>query len=279
MREKYKNKPNKVLKFLYNNCIGRILLYPLVNSKTISNLMGKFMDCGLSKILINSFIKKYNINISDYEKTTYNNFNEFFIRNIKSDKRKVSKTGLISPCDAKLTYYKINDKLEFEVKNSKYTISSLIDNKKLANKYKNGYVLVFRLSPEDYHHYYFIDSGSFIDSYKIKGKYHTVNPIVYDKLKVFKENERAISILNTKNYDDVIYIEVGALLVGKIVNLKDTGTFKKGEEKGYFKYGGSTVILIFKENTIDIDKDIINNSKNCYETIVKYGEKIGEKIK
>ena len=277
MRKKVKNDNNKALKFLYNNSIGRILLYPLVNSSIISKIAGAYMDSIFSYPLIKRFIKKNNINMDDYEKTKYSNFNDFFIRKIKQEKRVVASNGLIAPCDAKLTYYKIDDNLVFKVKNSKYSLKNLIDNSDLSKEYINGELLVFRLSPEDYHHYYYIDDGKYISSYQVKGKYHTVNPIVYDKYEVFKENERIISVLDTDNYGKILYIEVGALLVGKIVNEAVNGKFKRATEKGYFKFGGSTVILVFKENAISLDKDIIKNSKNGYETIVKYGEKIGVK--
>ena len=85
------------------------------------------------------------------------------------------------------------------------------------------------------------------------------------------------SILDTKEFDKIIYIEVGALLVGKIVN-NDLDTFKRWDEKGYFMYGGSTVILIVKENILKVDKDILKNSLGGFETCVKLGEKIAKKL-
>ena len=281
MKTRVKDNPSKGLSFLYNSSIGRIILYPLVNSSFISKVVGTFMNSRLSKILIKKFIKKHNINIDDYEKEKYNNFNDFFIRKIKKEKRLVDKNinNLIAPCDSKVTDYKVTNDLTFDIKNSKYSLSSIINDKTLEKEYLNGDILVFRLSPEDYHHYFFFDSGKIEKSYEIKGKYHTVNPIVYDKHEVFKENSRVVNVLKTDNFNKCLYIEVGALLVGKIVNNKKTGIFKREEEKGYFKFGASTVVLVFKENVLTIDKDIISNSKKGFETYVKYGEKIGEKRK
>ena len=281
MKKRVKDNPNKGLSFLYNTTIGRIILYPLVNSSFISKIVGIFMNSRLSKILIKKFIKKHNINMDDYEKEKYNNFNDFFIRRIKNEKRLVDKNinNLIAPCDSKVTHYKITNDLTFNIKNSKYSLSSIINDKSLEKEYLNGDILVFRLSPEDYHHYFFFDSGVLVKSYEIKGKYHTVNPIVYDKYEVFKENSRVVNVLKTDNFNKCLYIEVGALLVGKIVNIKKTGKFKREEEKGYFKFGGSTVVLVFKKEILNIDKDILANSKRGYETYVKYGEKIGEKRK
>lgn len=281
MKKRVKDNPNKGLSFLYNTTIGRIILYPLVNSSFISKVVGTFMNSKLSKILIKKFIRNHNINMDDYEKEKYNNFNDFFIRKIKKEKRIVDKNinNLIAPCDSKVTYYKVTNDLTFDIKNSKYSLSSIINDKTLEKEYLNGDILVFRLSPEDYHHYFFFDSGKIEKSYEIKGKYHTVNPIVYDKHEVFKENSRVVNVLKTDNFNKCLYIEVGALLVGKIVNNKKIGVFKREEEKGYFKFGASTVVLVLKENVLTIDKDIISNSKKGFETYVKYGEKIGEKRK
>ncbi len=279
MRKKIKDNPGIGLSFLYNTKIGRIILKPLVSTKTVSNISFFVLNSKISCLLIKPFIKKHDINMNDYELKKYKSFNDFFIRKIKPEKRKIIKNKdiFIAPCDSKLTVYEIDSKLTFKVKNSLYDVSSLIKDEKIAKKFKGGYALVYRLSPEDYHRYYFIDDGIVLKNYKIDGFFHTVNPVVYDKFKVFKENTRECTYIKTKNFSEVLYVEVGALLVGKINNHKLLN-FKKGEEKGYFMYGGSTVIILVKKDVVKIDDEIINNSKNGYETYVKLGEKIGVKI-
>ena len=110
----------------------------------------------------------------------------------------------------------------------------------------------------------------------VPGTLNTVRPIAIRKSKVFKRNAREYTVLNTDNFGKVVQVEVGAILVGKIVNLHhDAYTFKKGEEKGYFEFGGSTVCLLFKKDTIVLDHDIEVNSKEGVETLVKVGSKIG----
>ena len=113
---------------------------------------------------------------------------------------------------------------------------------------------------------------------KINGKLHTVNPIVYDKYQVFTENKREVSFLKTTNLDEIIQIEVGALCVGRIKN-RDIDEYKRYDEKGYFEFGGSTIIQLFKKNIIDIDKKILNNTKENIETQVSIGDVIGRVIK
>ena len=270
----------KTLDFLYNTFIGRIIL-KLFTTKTFANIVALYMNSGLSKHRIKRFINKNDINVYEYDDKKYKSYNDFFIRKIKMGKRKINanNNAFISPCDAKLTYYSINDDLLFKVKNSIYSVSSIINDEKLAKKFNNGIALVFRLSPDDYHRYCFIDDGKIINNYKIDGYFNSVNPIVYDKYKIFKENTRECTYLKTKNFGNMMQIEVGALLVGKIKNKKISGSFYKGEEKGYFMYGGSTVIIMIEKNKVIIDKEIINNSLSGYETCVKYGEKIGIKLK
>ena len=273
-------KQYRMLNFLYDTKIGRIILKPMVSSKRFSNFVAYFIDRKISKLFIKPFIKKNGINMDDFENKKYNSFNDFFIRKIKKNKRPISKDNntFIAPCDSKLTCYKIDDKLLFNVKNSTYSVESLINNKTIAKEFNGGYALVFRLSPDDYHRYMYIDDGVINDNYKIDGIFNTVNPIVYDKYMVFKENQRECTYVNTKNFGKIMYIEVGALLVGKIVNAKNSGSFKRAEEKGYFMYGGSTVILLIEKNKVKINNNILTMSKEGKEITVKYGETIGYKI-
>lgn len=270
-----KDNPNKGLSFLYNNSFGRIILKFVVYNSFVSNVVGWFMDRKISTIMINKFIKNHNIDMSEYENVKYKSFNDFFTRKL-NNKRIINneKDAFISPCDSALTYYKINKELIFKVKNSNYSLDAIINDKKLAKEYENGDLLVFRLAPHNYHRYHFIDDGIVVSNKKIKGKFHTVNPIIYDKYEVFKENSREVTVLNTKNMGKVLYIEVGAMLVGKIHN-HNIKNFKKLDEKGYFEYGGSTCILVFMPNKIKVDKKILNASKKGFEINVKYGEKIG----
>ena len=192
VRKVVSDDPKKGLSFLYNTKLGRIILKPLVANKLLSTIVGHILDSKLSCLIIKPFIRKNKIKIDDFERKKYYSFNDFFIRKIKPEKRNIikDKNAFISPCDSKLTVYNINDETMFKIKNTIYSVSSLIMDNALANEYINGYALVYRLSPEDYHRYCFIDDGEVTKNYKISGKFNTVNPIVYDKFEVFKENTR-----------------------------------------------------------------------------------------
>ena len=138
--------------------------------------------------------------------------------------------------------------------------------------------MIFRLTVDDYHRYCYVDNGTKEDNIFIPGVLHTVNPIANDHYPIYKENSREYTILHSEVFGDIVVMEVGALLVGKIVNHHGKARVTRGQEKGYFQFGGSTVVMLLKADTVQVDEDIIENSRKGYETIVKMGEKIGRKI-
>lgn len=268
---------SKTLNFFYDTLFGRIILKPFI-SKSFSNLMGKYMNSKYSLKRVDKFINKNDINVYEYSKQKYTSYNDFFIRKVAQGKRPINanKNAFISPCDSKLSVYLINDDLTLKIKNSYYSINTLV-NENIMNEYKGGYALVFRLSTDNYHRYCYIDSGTKGKNIHIDGVFHTVQPIALKHYNFYKTNTREYTVLNTNNFGKVIEVEVGAMGVGKIVNNHEEYRFKKGEEKGYFEFGGSTIVLLVKKDIIIIDEDIYNNSLENIETNVKYGEKIGSK--
>jgi len=267
------------LKFLYDTVLGRIILRLFIAGKWYSRYNAKKNGLRKSVARIQPFIEEYGIDMTQYQKKEYKSFNDFFIRTIIPEKRPIPKDEnvLISVADSKLMYYKIEKDIGIKIKNSIYTVEELLHDWELAGEYRGGTCLVFRLTVDDYHHYCYCDDGKLLYSKKISGRLHTVGPISAKKYRVYCENSREYSVLETMHFGKVVQMEVGALLVGKIVNnLKEA--FKKGEEKGWFEMGGSTIVLLFRENTVTIDEDIVSNSAKGIETKVKYGERIGEKI-
>ena len=259
------------IKFLYTTIIGRSLLW-ITTSKTYSNFNALYLKSRFSQHKIKTYMQKYQIDLNDYEAKEYQSFNDFFIRRIKQEKRPIN-GGLIAIADANLTVYQINDDLTLPIKNTVYEVKDLINDEALAKKYAGGLCLVYRLSVEDYHHYVFLDDGVCNKPTKIKGVLHTVRPIATNKYSVYIQNSREYTILKTKNFGEVIQIEIGALLVGKINNLSKE-KFIKGEEKGYFEFGGSTIVLLFKPGMIKLAKKFNHQD----EIKVKVGERIGDAV-
>lgn len=156
-------------------------------------------------------------------------------------------------------------------------MSELIKNNKISMNFTNGNCLIFRLCPTDYHRFHFIDWGKCEPYNKIKGNYYSVNPISLQNIpKLFCKNKREWSIFHSNNFGNVIYVEIGATCVGSIIQTYNPEkNISKGSEKGYFKFGGSTVILFFEKNKITVDRDILEQTKKGYETKVLLGERIG----
>lgn len=269
-----------MLRFLYNNICGRVLL-KLLTRPFVSKIVGWFMDSRFSSFLINRFIRKTELNMCDFEDKNFRSYNDLFTRQIAAGKRNIDYDPghLICPCDSKLSVYNINDDALFSIKNSNYTLEDLLDNKSLAGEYAGGYCLIFRLTVDDYHRYCYVDNGTKGENTYIHGELHTVQPIALRKYNIYKRNCREYTIMNTENFGQVVQVEVGAMMIGRIKNHHVYHAFKRGEEKGVFEFGGSTIVLLFKNDAVTIDADLINNSNNNMETVVKFGEKIGEAVK
>ena len=293
---KYYNRQNKVyeeenvagkgaISLIYSNPMGNNLLPKLASKKAFTDIYGKCCDLKVSKIYIKKFIKKFNINMNECEKKIdeFSSFNDFFYRKLLTNSRPIDNNNhhFISPCDGKLLAIEnIDNNSCFRIKGFNYYVGDLIQNKSISDLYKNGTCLIFRLCPTDYHRFHFVDSGICSASKFIKGNYYSVNPIALKNIdKIFTENKREYSIFKSDNFEDIIYIEVGATFVGSIIQNYDYNSkIKKGQEKGYFKFGGSTVILLLKNNILSLDEDIKTQSKLGIETSVKLGEKIGVRI-
>lgn len=271
----YDQSQDLFLEKLYGSLAGRCLL-KVLTQPVITELGGAFMNSSLSKGQIKSFVEKNNIDLNLYESQDYHSYNDFFTRTIKEGVRHIDEdeSVLIAPCDSKLTVYPIADSLQLKIKNSFYTIEDLLMSPTLADEYRGGLCLVFRLTVDDYHHYHFIDDGTAEKDHFIKGIFHTVNPIASDYYPIYKTNSRSYTVLHTKHFGDVVQMEVGAMMVGKITNLHKQ-SFKRGEEKGYFEFGGSTVVLFIKKDVVEIDEDILSHSKNEDEVRILMGERIG----
>lgn len=272
-------KQNILLKKLYGTVCGRVILKALT-APAVSKVAGAFMDSRLSVPLIKRFIKSSGIDTSQYVMKKFRSYNEFFTRRVKRGMRPIDRmpSHFISPCDSKLTVYKIGKSSVFRIKGSRYRVSDLIKNDFLAKRYEGGYCMIFRLEVDDYHRYCYIDSGTKTENTFINGELHTVNPIALEHYNIYKRNCREYTVLHTENFGDVVQVEVGAMMVVRIVNRHGAAEVVRGEEKGKFEFGGSTIVLLVQEDMIRIDDDILRNSAENIETVVKYGEKVAASV-
>lgn len=278
MGKEKKQKESLSLRFLYHTFIGRLALKPLV-SRTFSKMMGKFMDSRLSKPMIKRFVKKNNINLDDFYSDNFKCFNDCFTRKIKEDRRPIDmdEKAFISPCDALLSAYHIDEDTRLNIKDSIYSVSDLFESKELADKYNGGVCLVFRLCVTHYHRYIYLDNCTKEANHFIKGKLHTVRPIALETYPVFKRNCREYTVMHTRGFGDVTQMEVGAMLVGKIKNHHSDGEHLRGEEKGMFLYGGSTIVVFLEKDAVKLDNSYFEATENGQETDVLMGQRLGIK--
>lgn len=268
------------LEFLYKTAFGRAILKPLT-SRAVSRICGAFLDTGLSRCFIKSFVRNNNINENDYILDDIRCFNDYFCRRIKPGLRVTDEDpdSLIAPCDGLLTAYEIKAGLVLPVKQSSYTIEDLLDDRELAARYQGGICLVYRLCVDHYHRYSYVESGKKGPGRFIKGVLHTVRPIALSEYPVFVMNCREYCTIDSANFGKFVQMEVGAMLVGKIVN-DQAGESEviRGVEKGHFEYGGSTIIVLVEPSRAKLRDDIVKASQDGVEIPVKMGERVGRKI-
>lgn len=271
-------KGSPILHFLYKNKLGRIVLKRLVR-REVSQKARSFFCSHLSRLAIAPFIWQNKIKMEDYQPGPYHSFNEFFIRQIKPGRRPIDQNPmhLISPCDAKASAYPIDADQIWHVKGTQYSLAALLCDEALAKRYEGGVGVVLRLSPDDYHRYCYIDEGDLQQRVFIPGKLHTVQPIAEEE-QVFAVNCREYTTLHTKEFGPVIQMEVGAVLVGKIVNYHENHHFYRGEEKGRFEYGGSTILLFFEKDRVRLHPQLFRSAQAGREVKVRMGQKIGQVI-
>ncbi len=257
------------LEFLYQTVPGRILLHTVFATGWYANLERiRQSSTGSAKQLL-EFCRKYGVS-EDIRK--YRSFRDFFLRQ-RDYHTECQETELAAAADARLSCYDIDDNLCLDIKGSRYTIAELLGREDLASWYAGGTCLVYRLAVQDYHRFVYPDSGSVIAKGRIKGQLHTVRP-VSGKYRVFARNTREYQVLETDHFGTIVQMEIGALLVGKICNYP-AEQFERLQEKGYFDYGGSTIVMLFKRGCLRVDEDIVRHSRQGMESMVRIGEKVG----
>ncbi|MBR5974805.1 MAG: phosphatidylserine decarboxylase [Clostridiales bacterium] len=262
------------LKTLYGTAFGKLIM-PVMLSTPVSKIGGIYTDTFLSRMHIGSFIRKNNINMEEYEERKFRSLNDFFTRKVKEGRRPVAEGEdvFVAPADSKLSVYPISSDSRVLIKGNEYSVADLVGSKEVCDGYHDGLCLVFRLSVDDYHRYAFPADGTVVSYRHIKGRLHTVCDIS-SAHRVYQENSRVVSILQTKAFEEMIMIEVGALMVGRIVNHKLV-SFRKGQEKGYFRLGGSTIVVLVNHGKLTLDEDITEHVGRDAEVRLRYGERVG----
>ena len=265
---------DRALRFAYETLLGRTLWPILFGGKLVSSLFGRWYDSPRSRKAIASLASIPGCLPAEAEKPIeqYRSFNDFFTRRLKAGARPLG-DGVVSPADGRLRLYLgASAASPFPLKGATRSLREVFDGAISSGNYD---IAVIRLAPVDYHRFHFPCDCELLSPIKIiPGKYHSVNPIALIKYpNVYADNERQIAHCKAE-FGEFYLVDVGAFGVGTIVQTFSGSAHRKGEEKGYFKFGGSTVILIAREGTLRFDDDLIHNSSLGLETQVRCGERI-----
>jgi len=275
------------LRIMYSTISGRFAVEGSQVKKLLHHLsaaQGRKYDTKKSVHEIQPFIDFHNLNVNEMLEPLdhYQNFNEFFYRKLKPSARPVASPKdahvVVSPADCRLNVFQsLDSATKLWIKGKNFTLKNLVHDDALVTKYTGCSLVIARLAPQDYHRFHLPIDCEVGPSVKVDGALFTVNPIaIREHVDVYTENKRIITTLRSPIFGDVLFIAVGATMVGSILLTSHEGqNASKGDEHGYFAFGGSTVLLLFRQGTITFDPDLLVNSGKSLETLVKVRTQIG----
>lgn len=263
-----------LLRVLYETAPGRVLLKLAVHP-AVSRAYGLYQHSPLSRKKIVGFAEQNGIDLSGWNVDAFGSFNDFFTRQ-RVNHTYAASDELIAVADSRLTAYPVSEDLRLRIKHSDYTLREIVGEDMPLVPFAGGTCLVFRLAVQDYHRYVFPDSGETAKSVSIPGELHTVRSIS-EHYRVYARNHRVCTLLQTDRFGPMLQVEVGALMVGKVHN-HPVRRFSRMQEKGYFEFGGSTILLLVPRN-VAVDEDILARTREGVETKVILGDTIGRERK
>ena len=277
---------DSLLRFAYQSVFGKLLHGALFANSICSRLLGIYADSRFSRRRITGTVQELGIDLSEVEVPDggFSCFNDFFTRKLKDGARPLAHddASLLSPADCRmLVYPQLSGDFCIPVKGARFSVAELLgaEGADLVEEFKGGSLCICRLCPADYHRYHFPAGGQLLKTWRLRGKYHSVNPLALQRgLRVFSENVRQVSLLELKAFGKAAFIEVGAFGVASIQQTFQGTAFHRGEEKGFFAFGGSTIIMIFPAGRIEFSSDLVEKSADNMECLVRMGEEIGQRF-
>ena len=267
------NDEDKLARHLYTDRGGKLCMKALVRP-WFSEVFSAVLKKGVSAYWIPGFVKRCGIDMSEYEEQKYHSFYDFFVRKIRPEERPLAlgEKNLISPCDGRVSVHRIGHNSRFYIRETEYSLERLLRSENLSNRYKNGYAVVIRVSLEDYHRFCYPAAGVRSSEISIGGVYHASHTPAENTCPIYEENARKYCLLQTEKFGTVLMMELGR----SYDHQKGPHRVKKGEEKGGFEFGAAVMLLLFQHGRVRLDYDLMENTENGFETMVKMGEKIGE---
>ncbi|MGB8467806.1 MAG: archaetidylserine decarboxylase [Candidatus Babeliales bacterium] len=254
--------PDSFAPYLYETYVGKAGAW-FINNAYAARIAGWYADHHIPFITawhLYTFTKY--INTDDIDAATLarcRTFNDIFTRKLKPDARPIAQPHdnavVVSPADgAMLVVPNIQHNTEFIVKGKPFTLERFFNNHQQAAVYAGGTLVIIYLSPVDYHRFHMPVTGRTIQHTHINGAYESVHPSIFNQIQPLQENERHVIMIETPHQVPIAYFAVGAMFVGQIQYTTAIGTsLHKGEELGYFCFGGSTIALLFPPNSFILD--------------------------
>ena len=255
----------------------------VLNRAVLCRMYGKLQDLWVSRRKIAGFVEEHGIRADEAELPLeqYRSFNEFFTRRLKAGSRPFVQDPdvLCAPGDGKALVFPVVDRTaRLPAKGASFSPDALLASSDGAKRFLGGSALVLRLAPYDYHRFHFPDSGEAGTALAVRGEYHVVNPIALAGVpELLCRNKRAVTAFTSDHFGRIAYVEIGAFTVASIVQTYAAGRVTRGQEKGYFQYGGSTIILLFEPGRVAFDEDLVRDSAGGIEVQVPAGSGIGRR--
>jgi phosphatidylserine decarboxylase len=270
------------LRWILFNPFGQIALHAVAKRAWFSRWYGWRMNSKSSASRVKPFIEQYGIAESEHVKAAdeFTSFNDFFYRKLKPEARPVDPTedSVVFPADGRhLGFAKASEVEGVFVKGQRFNLAKLLGDKKLAAQFADGTAVFSRLCPVDYHRFHFPVAGVPGEARLINGPLYSVNPLALrDRLSILWENKRVITEIETKQLGKVLVLEIGATNVGSVNHtFVPTRAVEKGEEKGYFAFGGSATFTLFEPGRVQLAEDLLEQSTQQRELYAKVGDRMG----
>jgi phosphatidylserine decarboxylase len=272
------------LRFFYEHPLGIWLFDRGLNYPWVCWLCAQWQSLPWSKRRILPFMIQHQIDPTEFASKVeeFAHFNDFFCRHLKPSSRPFEADPQIlrSPADGKiLVYPQLSETTKLPIKGMGQSLAALLDSAHLAAVYQQGTAAIIRLTPADYHRFHFPIDATVGPSQLIRGRYHSVHPIALNRVPdAFCRNQRSLTQLDSPIFGSALMIEVGAFGIGTIRQTYERGAVNAGQEKGFFQFGGSTIVLLFQRDRIQFDADLIQHSAAELETQIKAGNPIAKAV-
>jgi phosphatidylserine decarboxylase len=271
----------ETLEYLYGDRVGKLLLEHVLTRRSFSRLYGLLKRTRGSRRKIGEFIETLGVDTTEIEKPleAYGSLDEFFSRRLRPGARPVDgdPDHLLSPCDGRALAWQCLGGRDLTVKNTRTTIPELIGDPAVATGFADPAVLLVRLAAADYHRCHFPAEGTASDARPAGRRLHSVHPIALETGAPSFQNYRMLTRVETDKFGPVLIIEVGALTVGSIVQTFTPGRVTRGQEKSYFRFGGSALLMLAQSNRISFDDDLLRSTADGVESQVRVGTRVASK--